>query len=128
MEHFAGLVPATSFCEPDNRGEKSVPTWFALDEARSIFFFAGIWRPWVGHRGTNANPADGDHLLFSFLTTAPNAVVALVHEKAMPVLLLDEPDRETWLRGSMEEALALQHPAPPGALKIVATGTKQDAA
>jgi putative SOS response-associated peptidase YedK len=42
-----------------------------------------------------ANPADGDHLLYSFLTTAPNSVVAPVHPKAMPVLLLDEAARET---------------------------------
>jgi putative SOS response-associated peptidase YedK len=120
------LVPVTSFCEPDNRGEKSVPTWFALDETRPLFFFAGIWRPWTGHRGTKANPADGDHLLFSFLTTEPNAVVAPVHAKAMPVMLLTEEDRETWLTGSVDAALALQCPAANDALRVVATGGKND--
>jgi putative SOS response-associated peptidase YedK len=120
------LVPVTSFCEPDNHGERSMPTWFAQDETRPPFFFAGIWRPWTGHRGTKANPADGDHLLYSFLTTEPNALVAPVHPKAMPVLLLDEGASETWLTGTVEDALALQRPAPEDALRIVAKGTKQD--
>ncbi len=120
------LVPVTSFCEPDNRGEKGLPTWFALDETRPLFFFAGNWRPWVGPPGTKANQADGDHLLFSFLTTTPNALVAPIHEKAMPVLLLDEQDRETWLTGTLDDALALQRPAPDDALRVIAIGQKQD--
>lgn len=37
------LVPATSFCEwTDNRPK--MPHWFALDETRPLFAFAGIWR------------------------------------------------------------------------------------
>jgi putative SOS response-associated peptidase YedK len=91
MQGHRCLVPATSFCEYDHRTKPPVPTWFAQDGSRPLFFFAGIWRPWRGRRGTKANPADGEHLLFSFLTTEPNAVVAPVHPKAMPVLLLDCP-------------------------------------
>lgn len=68
----------------------------------------------------------GDHLLFAFLTTEPNAEVAPMHEKAMPVLLTDREARETWLNGSEEEALALQGPAPDDTLQIVATGSRQD--
>jgi putative SOS response-associated peptidase YedK len=68
----------------------------------------------------------GDHLLFAFLTTEPNAEVKLVHEKAMPVLLLDRESRETWIDDSMEEALALQGPSPDGTLEIVATGLRKD--
>jgi putative SOS response-associated peptidase YedK len=120
------LVPVTSFCEPDWRNGKHVPTWFALDDSRPLFFFAGIWRPWHGHRGTKASPATGDHLLFAFLTTEPSAEVAPMHEKAMPVLLLDREAREMWLNGSVEDALALQGPAPDGSLKVVATGSRQD--
>ncbi len=122
------LVPVTSFCEYDHRSGKAVPTWFALNEDGPLFFFAGIWRPWKGVRGTKADRIMGDHLLYSFLTTEANAVVAPIHEKAMPVLLLDDADRETWLKGPMEEALALQRPAPPEALQVVAANTKQDAA
>ena len=46
-------------------------------------------------------------MLFSFLTTEPNAEVVAVHEKAMPVCLLNESDRETWMQGETVEALAL---------------------
>jgi putative SOS response-associated peptidase YedK len=52
--------------------------------------------------------------------------VVPVHPKAMPVVLLNEADQETWLTGPLEAALALQRPAANGALKIVATGEKQD--
>jgi putative SOS response-associated peptidase YedK len=121
------LVPVTSFCEYDHRGGGAVPTWFAIDETRPPFCFAGIWRPWEGIRGTKAARVEGDHLLFSFLTTEANALMAPVHEKAMPVVLLDETERETWLSGSIEDALALQRPAAEAALRIVAVDTKQDA-
>ena len=87
-------------------------------------FGAGIWRPWHGHRGTKKEPATGDHLLFAFLTTEPNAEVAPMHQKAMPVLLTDREARETWLDGSEEEAL--QGPAPDGTLEVVAAGKRKD--
>jgi len=83
------------------------------------FFFAGIWRPWTGDRGTKAKPNVGDHLLFSFLTTGPNAVVAPIHPMAMPVLLLDEAAAVHWLRRSNEEAVALQRPANDAAVELL---------
>lgn len=46
-----------------------------------------LWRPWMGTRSTKADAAKGEHELFAFLTCAPNAVVAPVHPKAMPVIL-----------------------------------------
>jgi putative SOS response-associated peptidase YedK len=99
-----------------------------LKPRRSPFFFAGIWRQWTGTRGTKAKPVNGEHLLFSFLTTHPNDVVKAIHPKAMPVLLPDELARETWMHGTAEEALALQRPAPDDALRIVAKGLKLDVA
>jgi putative SOS response-associated peptidase YedK len=119
------LVPATSFCEWTDSRPKTTH-WFALDESRPLFFFAGIWRPWTGVRGTKAYPVIGDHLLYSFLITEANATVAPIHAKAMPVLLLTESDRETWLTGSVDAALALQRPPPGGALCVVATDRKED--
>jgi putative SOS response-associated peptidase YedK len=115
-QQFRCLVPATSFCEYDHRTGKAVPTWFALDDTRPLFFFAGIWRSWRGTRGTKKYPIDGNHMLFSFLTTEPNAEVGEVHEKAMPVLLLSEEERRTWMTAPVEEALTLQKPARDGAL------------
>jgi len=125
-EEYRCLVPVTSFCEYDWRSGKAVPTWFALDETRPLFFFAGLWRPWTGMRGTKKEPAEGEHMVFAFLTTEPNAEVAPMHEKAMPVCLLDREARETWLEGSVDDALALQGPAPDGTLQVVATGSRGD--
>jgi len=118
------LVPFTSFCEYGDWTPKETH-WFALNEERPVLFFAGIWRPWNGTRGTKKDPANGDHLLYSFLTTEPNAEVKPIHAKAMPVIL-HENECETWLRAPIEEALKLQRPFPDGLLKVVATGKKSD--
>jgi len=120
------LVPVTSFAEPDNRGPKCIWTWFAQDESRPLMFFAGVWRSWQGTRGTKADPATGEHLLFSFLTTDANPDVKPVHSKATPVLLLDEGSREMWMHAEWGMARELQRPPPGGALRIVATNSKQD--
>jgi putative SOS response-associated peptidase YedK len=120
------LVPVSSFCEYDHHAGRAVPTWFALDDTRPLFFFAGIWRGWQGTRGTKANPVEGNHMLFALLTTAPNVEVGAAHKKAMPVLLLSEADRELWMTGAMEDALTLQRSAPDGTLKVVAVGKKED--
>jgi len=124
------LVPVTSFSEyapgPGPRTGRKDIVWFSLDESRPLFAFAGLWRPWTGTRGTRAKPADGDHELFGFLTTEPNAVVQPIHPKAMPVILRED-DWETWLTADPAEALALQKPWPDDRLKIVARGpAKQD--
>ncbi len=74
------LVPVTAFSEfglvPGDDGKKPL-RWFDVP-SRPIFAFAGIWRP------TERSNAYG------FLTTEPNAVVAPIHPKAMPVILHDE--------------------------------------
>jgi putative SOS response-associated peptidase YedK len=99
--------------------------WFALSDDRPLFAFAGLWRRWIGVRGTKAKPVDGDHLLYSFLTTEPNTVVAPIHPKAMPVILR-EHEWETWLRAPAQEALRLQTPLPDDELKIVVRGTAKE--
>jgi putative SOS response-associated peptidase YedK len=123
---FRCLVPATSFCEWTDASPK-VTHWFALDESRPLFAFAGLWRPWTGTRGTKKAPVDGDHLLYSFLITAANATVRPIRAKAMPVVLTSAEECSVWLGGSLEEALALQRPLPANVLKIVARGEKEDA-
>jgi putative SOS response-associated peptidase YedK len=121
------LVPVTSFAEPDNnQGPRSIWTWFARDETRPLMFFAGIWREWEGDRGTKAAPDVGNHLVFSFLTTDASPDVVAIHPDATPVLLLDDRARDTWMQAPWEIARELQSPPPAGALKIVATDTKED--
>jgi putative SOS response-associated peptidase YedK len=126
------LVPATSFCEyhdkPDPKTKRKVPHWFALSEKRPLFFFAGIWRSWKGTRGTKTEPVEGEHLLYSFLTTDSNKDVKPIHAKAMPVILTTREETDAWLTAPVEKALKLQRPLPAGVLKIVARGKKKDAA
>jgi putative SOS response-associated peptidase YedK len=60
--------------------------------------FAGIWTEFKGDRGTKSKPIPGPHLVFGFLTTAPNAVVEPIHIKAMPVILTTDEERDVWMR------------------------------
>ena len=123
---FRCLVPLTSFCEYADTKPKKTPTWFALGEDRPLAAFAGIWRPWTGARGTKSVPIEGEHLLFSFLTTDANEEVGAIHPKAMPAILTTGDEFDTWLAAPLEEALRLQRPFPNGSLKIVARGEKED--
>lgn len=123
---FRCLVPATSFCEYTDKAPK-VPTWFALGDDRPLFFFAGIWCTWRGVRGTKANPVEGEHTLFGFLTTEANTTVRPVHAKAMPVMLTAPDEMDRWMTAPAAEALELQRPLPDDALQIVMRGEKEDA-
>jgi len=119
------LVPFTSFSEPGTNGDgKSEPVWFARDESRPLMFFAGIWTGWTSTRKLAEGEVTCD--LFAFLTTEPNAEVGAIHPKAMPVILTEAHQLETWFAAPWSEAAKLQRPLPDGALRIVARGAKQD--
>jgi putative SOS response-associated peptidase YedK len=80
------LVPANSFSEyapvPNPETKKKDVVWFALNDDRPLFAFAGIWIEFRGDRGTKSKPIPGPHLVYGFLTTEPNAVVEPIHPKA----------------------------------------------
>lgn len=101
------LVPVTAFSEygvaPGEDGKKPLH-WFDVP-SRPIFAFAGIWRP--TERG-NA---------YGFLTTEPNAVVAPIHPKAMPVILHDD-DYERWLTAPWDEVKETVAPYPSQLMRV----------
>ena len=97
------LVPFATFAEPKSAADKAAggdPNWWFSVADQSIPCFAGLWK------------MDAElGLVFSFLTTDPNPLVAPKHPKAMPVILQRE-DHDRWLTGTIDEALALQAPYP----------------
>jgi putative SOS response-associated peptidase YedK len=122
------VVPWTSFCEYADTKRKKTPTWFAFDETRPLAVFAGVWTLGSGRHGTKANPVEGEHTLFGFLTCEPNDVVAAIHPNTMPVIFTTNAEIEWWMTAPVEEALKLQRPLPDGTLKIVASGEREDGA
>jgi putative SOS response-associated peptidase YedK len=95
-------VSANSFSEyasaPNPETKKKDVAWFALNDDRPFFAFAGICTEFKGDRGTKSKPIPGPHLVYGFLTTAPNAIVEPIHPKAMPVILTTDEVRDVWTR------------------------------
>jgi putative SOS response-associated peptidase YedK len=122
------LVPATSFCEPDDgrpAGAKATWHWFVLkgDKPRPLFSFAGIWQRWRG-----PIKKDGPNVelnVYSFMTTVPNSATASINHERSPVILTTDEEREAWLRGSAEEARALVRPLAGERLRLVQVGVEK---
>ncbi|WGM45218.1 hypothetical protein KOAAANKH_00079 [Brevundimonas sp. NIBR10] len=112
------LVPFTAFSEPGRDAEgRYKPVWFRLidDDPEPLAFFAGVHvrdHTCVRKIKTGLETCD----LFAFLTTDPVEPVRTVHPKAMPLILMTEEERETWMRADWTEASELQIRAQPEAL------------
>ena len=85
--HRRALIPADGFYEwHGERGARR--PWLIRRRDRAPFWLGGLWERWVG--------ADGGELDTAvILTTAPNALVAPLHDR-MPVLIPDGLE-EPWL-------------------------------
>jgi len=111
------VVPMTAFSEYETTPEgKKVLRWFE-PTGEPLAWFAGIWTTWTSTRKVREGEVSAD--IFAFLTTEPNAVVAPIHAKAMPVILRTREEVATWLAAPAAEALALQRPLPDEALRLV---------
>jgi putative SOS response-associated peptidase YedK len=64
----------------------------------------------TGVRGTKADPAEGEHLLYLFLASEPPNVAAPVYPKAMPVILTTPEEYSRWLNAPAEKTRNLQRP------------------
>jgi putative SOS response-associated peptidase YedK len=107
------LVPITSFAEPKTGGNQ----WFAPMDDRQAFFAGIEVRGWKSLRKVKDGETTDD--LFAFLTCAPNAEVAGVHPKAMPVILTERADAECWMTAPFEMAIQMQRPLPDGSLRLI---------
>ncbi len=97
------LIPATDFCEWEGEKGAKIARWFSVP-SQPVFAFAGLWRPVAGDLLAPT-------ACFAMLTCEPNAVVAPVHPKAMPVILHPE-DYVRWLTAPLADALPLAAPFP----------------
>jgi putative SOS response-associated peptidase YedK len=121
MKYRRCLVPASGFYEwrkgADRRAPKQ-PIWIQPPGGGQIAF-AGLWETWSDRDGGEVDTA-------AIVTTAANGPVAAIHDR-MPVVILPQ-DHETWLTGSVEEALALLRQPPEDTFEAVQISTRVNSA
>jgi putative SOS response-associated peptidase YedK len=108
------LVPADAFYEWKKIGKGKQPYAIAMRD-RQPFAFAGLWENWK-------DQASGQWVrTFTILTTAPNALVAPLHDR-MPVILAPS-DYARWL-GEEPDPADLIRPYPPDAMTAWPVSTR----
>jgi len=97
------LVPADGFYEWSRAEKAKQPFHFGMHDD-SLFAFAGLWHRRRDHGGQVVESC-------SILTTAPNALLADVHDR-MPVILFPE-HYDLWLDPGFRRVQALQELLSP---------------
>lgn len=87
------LIPADGFYEWRRTGATKQPFCFEVNDGE-LFAFAGLWDRWKEPSGQWVRSC-------SILTTTPNAVTSVVHDR-MPVIL-SRDDYELWLDPGMND-------------------------
>ena len=110
------MVPFTRFAEPDPaskiEGGRTPNAWFAGSADEPLMFSAGLWVPqWTSVRKIKDGLTTDD--LYGFLTTDANHFMRPIHSNAMPVILRNEDEVETWITAPWNEAKALQERVLP---------------
>ena len=103
------LIPADAFYEWKRIGKSKQPYCFEVNEGE-LFAFAGIWDRWKNASGNLVETC-------SILTTTPNAVTAVVHDR-MPVIL-DPDSYDLWLDPGMKDVGSVSELLKPCDAKIV---------
>src|SRR5258705_9044185 len=102
------IIPASAFFEWKGNPGAKVKYRIARTDGE-LFGFAGLYENWRDP----SDPNGGELTTCTIITTQPNALVALIHNR-MPVILLPE-DEEHWLDPDMsepEEIVSLLRPYP----------------
>jgi putative SOS response-associated peptidase YedK len=99
------IIPISGFAEPEGQKGAKTRTWFKVKD-RPVFAWAGMWKQ-----------SDEWGAVYSGLMTESNAMVAPFQDRMPALLHEDEYDR--WLRGSLDDVLALQARRFPEALMVM---------
>ncbi len=106
------LIPANGFYEWQQSAGGKIPHYISL-KGEQLFAFAGLYDHWTDPQGTEV-------LSYTIVTTAPNALMASIHNR-MPAIL-QRDDEEIWLNPDETEAerlLPLLRPYPPEMMEAV---------
>lgn len=108
---------------PDGIRELAMPRWGIPSSSQALMEAAGKRADKLRAKSKEVETTND---LFGVLTTEPNAEIAAIHPKAMPVILTEPTESDMWLNAPFSEVIILQRPLPDCALKTVAHGLKQD--
>jgi putative SOS response-associated peptidase YedK len=97
------LIPSDGFYEWRRTGASKQPYCFEVDNGE-LFAFAGLWDGWKNAEGQWIKTC-------SILTTVPNAVTAIAHDR-MPVIL-DPNSYDLWLDPGMTDVKVISELLKP---------------